>query len=245
VSKLIRRILTGTIVLTGMGTFGAIGLKPAQAASISYSTSPAFSFDSKDPNGFSGNATLPYFDRALGELDNVILEWLGEVSTSISITNMSEESIRVAGSRNVQIESYLPDISNYGGFIRSFVEIDGLLPAHQIRTASNTNANFGGMDYGANDYFFNLFGIDSNTVDQFVGVGSFSVDFKVSAWRYLEVFVGDNDAVSFSVEAKSTASNIGQKITYYYTPVPTPALLPGLLAIAWKNRRKRKHQAIA
>jgi hypothetical protein len=27
--------------------------------------------------------------------------------------------------------------------------------------------------------------------------------------------------------------------------VPTPALLPGLLAIAWKNHRKRKHQAIA
>jgi hypothetical protein len=28
-------------------------------------------------------------------------------------------------------------------------------------------------------------------------------------------------------------------------PVPTPALLPGLLAIAYKSRRKRKHQAIA
>jgi probable HAF family extracellular repeat protein len=28
-------------------------------------------------------------------------------------------------------------------------------------------------------------------------------------------------------------------------PVPTPALLPGLLAIAYKNHRKRKHQAIA
>jgi hypothetical protein len=45
--------------------------------------------------------------------------------------------------------------------------------------------------------------------------------------------------------SQNNASYIGIDNIRYQTPVPTPALLPGLLAIAWKNRRKRKHQAIA
>jgi hypothetical protein len=48
-----------------------------------------------------------------------------------------------------------------------------------------------------------------------------------------------------SYSEQSNASYIGIDNFHYQTPVPTPALLPGLLAIAWKNRRKRKHQAIA
>jgi hypothetical protein len=46
---------------------------------------------------------------------------------------------------------------------------------------------------------------------------------------------------------RSNSLLIGLDTFSYTSPdsVPTPALLPGLLAIAWKNRRKRKHQAIA
>jgi hypothetical protein len=40
-------------------------------------------------------------------------------------------------------------------------------------------------------------------------------------------------------------SVIGIDNVRYQTPVPTPALLPGLFAISWKTWRKRKHQAIA
>jgi hypothetical protein len=48
-----------------------------------------------------------------------------------------------------------------------------------------------------------------------------------------------------SYVSQNNASYVGIDNFRYQTPVPTPALLPGLLAIAWKNRRKRKHQAIA
>jgi hypothetical protein len=44
---------------------------------------------------------------------------------------------------------------------------------------------------------------------------------------------------------ETNSSAIGIDNIRYQTPVPTPALLPGLLAIAYKNHRKRKHQAIA
>jgi hypothetical protein len=44
---------------------------------------------------------------------------------------------------------------------------------------------------------------------------------------------------------QTNASNIGIDNIRYQTPVPTPALLPGLFAIGWKTWRKRKYQAIA
>jgi hypothetical protein len=48
--------------------------------------------------------------------------------------------------------------------------------------------------------------------------------------------------------SQSNASYIGIDNFKYQTPpegVPTPAMLPGLLALGWKTWRKRKHQAIA
>jgi hypothetical protein len=44
---------------------------------------------------------------------------------------------------------------------------------------------------------------------------------------------------------QKNSSSIGIDNFRYQTPVPTPALLPGLLAIAYKTHRKRKPQAIA
>jgi hypothetical protein len=43
---------------------------------------------------------------------------------------------------------------------------------------------------------------------------------------------------------QANSSYIGIDNISYQTPVPTPALLPGLLAIGWKTWRKRKQQAI-
>jgi hypothetical protein len=271
-NKLIRRVLTGTIVLAGMG---AIVVGTA-------STARAFVLENDfDPNNgkpfWRGNASAPASTQP---------EWkYGWVSTYDAET---PDNIYLAsgleagdyGEPNVTLSAWLftSEIVPLENGAEISFDTKQLLPEYLRPNRLEVRYNITGSCRFQDDQPTDCKAIDKvegiQTHEFAATVGDFTYQFLKddgtplvinpglipeaypNTWtRFTGRISGLTQPASgriglryFVPEAslsQNNASYIAVDNFRYQTPVPTPALLPGLLAIAWKNHRKRKHQAIA
>ncbi|HEY9879623.1 MAG TPA: PTPA-CTERM sorting domain-containing protein [Leptolyngbyaceae cyanobacterium] len=218
-----------------IGSTAAMAPQAAQAASVTYET-PFFSFDQDTelPNdGFLGSSLLPYFNTALGTLNSVTYQFLGDSTVSVTFTNNSKKDSSGYASADISSYGYLrPQGTYFGGSPNgAFASVSGPLAKNGgSLTDSQSNNWYGSGPYTETDpYYLSLF----------QGTGDYGVDF----YGYFNAYSGSNSPNTTLVAA--AMNNIGARVVYDYTPtaVPTPALLPGLLGLGAGVLRKRKAEA--
>jgi hypothetical protein len=209
----------------------AIALIPTtvQAATITHSTGPiAFDQDSAELDYKRyASAALPYFNPALGRLDSVSYNVQGTATATIAIENRSTQTGLGYGYSYLYSYAYLKPKNFYlfGGNASAYAETSGTLTkldrllTETTDTPWNYNAAIG----------------PSASLNAFIGEGDFAVD----AWGFFS-------GVGYAYLSRSSVDVLGQvnlttQVTYNYTAVPSPALLPGAIAsIVLGRRRKRR-----
>ncbi|HIK16422.1 MAG TPA: PTPA-CTERM sorting domain-containing protein [Leptolyngbyaceae cyanobacterium M33_DOE_097] len=208
----------------------AMALAPAvaNAASITHKTS-SFSFNEETvPNGLLGSSSLPYFNTALGTLNSVTYEILGDASASVTFTNLSKTRTGYASAyASLWSYGYLnPSFSSWYGYVEAYASAysNSLAPGGSISDTATNNYVSGPITL-----------TESYLLDLFKGSGNFAVEF----YGY---FNGSSytNLSNYLVSSTGEVNGLRAKITYDYTPIPTPALLPGLLALGAGFLRKRK-----
>jgi hypothetical protein len=209
-------------------SLGAIVPESAKAATMTYTSAPVSFDQDADPDtitGITATSALPYFNAALGTLNQVYYEFLGEVKATVSYTNNSKRSNTIDASSYFSAFGNLnPGSAYYNSDTFAYANPGSLVvPAGATRFSSDT-AFFTTADYG--------------TPADFVGTGTYGVNFGSYFLPYLSNF----GASKFSFAATGEAKNLFARVTYDYTPtaVPTPALLPGLIGLGFTAIRKRK-----
>ncbi|MGI0485172.1 PTPA-CTERM sorting domain-containing protein [Pantanalinema rosaneae CENA516] len=207
----------------------AVAPEAVNAASITHETS-SFSFSSNDYDDgwyFLGSSPLPYFNAALGTLNSVTYQILGDSTASIAVTNNDDQDRYISAGVSTYGYAYLMPQGNWwwSGYNNgAYASVYQTLTPGATASDSQTNNWFGSYP---STY------TDSYALGQFTGASNFDVNFYGS----LDSWV--NNVRNVSVSSAST-SGLRAAITYDYTPVPTPALLPGLLAMGVAAIRKRK-----
>jgi hypothetical protein len=211
-------------------SLGAIVPSAAQAATMTYTSAP-ISFDQDaeaNSSGYVASSTLPYFNAALGTLNQVYYEFLGEVAVAFTYTNNSKKSNNVEAFSYFSIFGNLNPGSNYYNGSADAYANPGFLvvAAGQTKSSSDT-------DFLLNDGF--------GTPGDFISSGSYAVNFG----SYFLPSLSNFGASNFSFATTGEAKNLFARVTYDYTPtaVPTPALLPGLIGLGFTALRKRKEKA--
>jgi len=228
-----------TVAIAATLTLAIIAPNAANAASITHKTA-SFSFDqdTSEKSFFSvGSGLLPYFNASLGKLNSVTYQILGNSTASISITNNSNRTKMASGQTSIHGYGILSP-QNMGWFYGhnqgASASIGGILSgkgATLTDTQTNNYLWWSSPSTLTDSYYLGIF----------TGTDNFAVDF----YGYLESSVSSTLPL-YSV-ASSAASELSAVITYDYTPVPipTPALLPGLLAMGVGIVRRRKAEAAA
>ena len=217
----------------------AIAPNVANAASITHTTT-SFSFDQdtyQDDYFSVGSGLLPYFKAALGKLNSVTYQVLGDSTASFSVTNNSTKLAQTSGQASTYGYGYLkPQNSDLfaGNNQGAYASVNGILAKKGTTGATLTNTQTNNYTSSGPRTL-----TDSYSLGLFTGTDEFAVDF----YGYLSSSVTTNSP-SYSVVSAAT-SGLSAQITYDYTPIPTPALLPGLLARGIGIVRRRKAEAAA
>jgi hypothetical protein len=210
----------------------AIALIPttAQAATITHSTGPiTFDQDSQELNYKRyASVALPYFNPALGRLDGVSYNVQGNVTATIAIENRSPQTGFGFGYSYLYSYAYLKpkNFSLFGGEASAYAETSGTLTKLDRLLTQTTDTPWN-YDSGAIG--------PSASLNAFIGDGDFAVD-----------VLGFFSGVGYAYLSRSSVDVLGQvnlttQVTYNYTAVPSPALLPGAIASIVLGR-KRKHR---
>jgi hypothetical protein len=218
--------------------FGAIVPRAAQAATVTHTSAPISYDQDADPGlGPWATSTLPYFDAALGTLNSVYYQFLGEVSASVTYTNKSKKSNSVYASSFFNAYGYLNPNGEYYNNAPASVEA---LAALSSGTTPSTVPGFGATISTSTTSSFDS-PLMAGTPSHFIRTGSYDVRFGSYFLPYLSNFGASN----FNFIATGEAKNLVAKVIYDYTPtsVPTPALLPGLIGLGFTAIRKRKEKA--
>ena len=220
-------------------TLAAIAPNVANAASITHTTA-SFSFDQdtyQDDYFLVGSGLLPYFKAALGKLNSVTYQVLGDSTASISVTNNSIKLAKASG-QTVTYGYGVLKPQNYGYFggynQGAYASVSGTLdkkgpPGATLTNTQTNNYTLSSPSTLTDPYYLGLF----------TGADEFAVDFN----GYLSSSVSTT-LPQYAVASAAT-SGLSAQITYDYTPIPTPALLPGLLAMGIGIVRRRKAEAAA
>lgn len=227
-----------TVAIAATLTLAIIAPNAANAASITHKTA-SFSFDQDtfEDSFFSFGSVLPYFNAALGKLNSVTYQILGDSTASISITNNSKKGANAYG----QTYTYGYGILNpqnsgiFGGYNQgASAYVNGILSGKGA-TLTDTQTNN-----------YNWWSSPSTLTDSYyLGLFTGTDNFAVDLYGYLGSYVSTTLS-AYSVASAATGE-LSAMITYDYTPVPipTPALLPGLLAMGVGVVRRRKAEAAA
>jgi len=227
-----------TVAIAATLTLAIIAPNAANAASITHKTA-SFSFDQDtfEDSFFSFGSVLPYFNAALGKLNSVTYQILGNSTASISITNNSNKKANAYGQTSTYGYGILSPQNRgwfYGYNQGASASIGGILSgkgATLTDTQTNNYLWWSSPSTLTDSYYLGLFtGTDNFAVDLYGYLGSY-VSTTLSAYSVASAATGELSAM----------------ITYDYTPVPipTPALLPGLLAMGVGIVRRRKAEAAA
>jgi hypothetical protein len=249
VNKFIRRALTGTIVLAGMG---AISLKPVQAAIISGQVSGIWTFENDGPGGYQ----------------------VGDPFTALYTYNDADLVKQITNTNNMTSNSTVAAVGT-STIISSYFKKDTITSAKLLSVVVNS----GSFQQVYNDTSFNVAGFPiiswfESQVEQKENDVVLSAIYKKSTeinagdcclanmmgqYFYASRRVSQEDGIvsdeSFAYSITSDYSGdfpvyplyatTDQPVTFSSTEVPTPALLPGLIGLGVGALRKRKHQAIA
>ncbi len=232
---LTRSVTVSAIAVAASLTGVLLEAQIAGAASLTHETA-SFSFneDSSEDTFFDvGSGLLPYFNASLGTLNSVTYQILGDSTASITITNDSKKKATVEASTSTYGYGYFRPQTTYT--FRGFNQgaqayVNGTLDKKGTpgATLTDTNTNNFNLSYSPSTL------TDSDYLKAFTGTGNFAVDFH----GYLQSAVFTT-VPKYSVTSAAT-SGLKAKITYDYTPIPTPALLPGLVAMGVGVLRNRK-----
>jgi hypothetical protein len=218
----------------------AIALLPtaiAQAATITHSTGPiTFDQDSieLDYKRYASVA-LPYFNPALGQLDSVSYSVQGNATATIAIENRSPQTGLGYGYSYLYSYAYLKpknfylfggDASAYAETSGTLTKLDGQRPTGGHRLLTKTTDTPWNYDSGTIG--------PSASLDAFIGDGDFTVD----VWGFFS-------GVGYAYLSRSSVDVLGQvnlttQLTYNYTAVPSPALLPGAIASIVLGRKRKQ-----
>jgi len=229
-----------TVAIAATLTLAIIAPNAANAASITHKTA-SFSFDqdtSEDSFFSVGSGLLPYFNASLGKLNSVTYQILGNSTASISIINTSKKTGNAYGQTSTYGYGILsPQNSGwFGGYNQgASAYVNGILSGKGATLTDTQTNNYNWWSSGPSTL------TDSYYLGLFTGTDNFAVDF----YGYLASYVSTT-LPAFSVASAATGE-LSAVITYDYTPVPipTPALLPGLLAMGVGVVRRRKAEAAA
>jgi hypothetical protein len=213
----------------------AIALLPttAQAATITHSTGTiAFDQDGEtlDYKRYASVA-LPYFNPALGQLDSVSYNVQGTATATIALENRSTQTGFGYGYSQLYSYAYLKPKNFYffGGDASAYASTSGTLSKLDrfLTTTTTTPWNYDSSAIGP-----------SSSLEAFIGTGDFAMDF----WGFFS-------GIGYAYVPRSSVDVLGQvnlttNLTYNYTPVPAPALLPGAIALTYNLLRKRKRATL-
>jgi hypothetical protein len=225
---------------------GAIAPEAVQAATITYTSDP-ISYNQNTgvtdiDTGAWGTSSLPYFDAALGTLNNVSYRFLVEVKASAAFTNILGDATSIDGrtsstksSSFFNVWGYLKPSGVYYNNVPDTLDAYAVLPKIVVPvggTVSNSSTNS----------FISQF-MAANPSD-FGGTGTYAVAFGS---YYLHEILETGEAYLLDFVGTGEANNLRATVVYDYTPtdVPTPALLPGLIGLGFTAIRKRKSLATA
>jgi hypothetical protein len=210
-------------------TVSAATLMPqtVQAASLTYETTPIAIFDQDTDAGLFASVNLPYFNAALGQLNRVTYQLIGNSTASITIVNNSTRDGSASGSSQMSILGiFRPNSVALSRSIVAGTSVSGALPknggtllnaATTVQTDSESLTDASGLAAftGAGNFDVDLF-------------GEFNASGTASVSRYLVTSLGQSQVLA--------------RVIYDYTAIPTPALLPGLIGLGLGIVRKRKLQ---
>jgi hypothetical protein len=217
-------------------SLGAIIPGVAQAATVTHTSAPISYDQDADPGvGPWATSSLPYFDAALGTLNSVYYQFLGEVSASVTYTNNSKKSNSVYASSFFNAYGYLNPNGKYYNNAPTPVEAFA-----NFSVANTTIPGFGATFWSKTTRSFDS-PLTAGNASHFIKTGSYDVGFGSYFLSYLSNFGASN----FNFIATGEAINLVASVTYDYTPtdVPTPALLPGLIGLGFTAIRKRREKA--
>jgi len=230
-----------TVAIAATLTLAIIAPNAANAASITHKTA-SFSFDedTSEKSFFSvGSGLLPYFNASLGKLNSVTYQILGNSTANISITSNSNKKANASGRTFIYGQGVLrpQNVGLAGNSPGAWASIDGELPGKGATLMDIQTNNYDSWWWSSPSTLTHSFHLGL-----FTGIDNFAVDFN----GYLNSYVLTT-ASRFTVDSSAATSGLSAMITYDYTPVPipTPALLPGLLAMGVGVVRRRKAEAAA
>jgi hypothetical protein len=249
VSKLIRRILTGMIVLAGLGT---ISLKPAQAAIISGQVSGVWTFENDGPGGYQVGdpftALYTYNDANLiKQITNT-----NNVTSNSNVTSSGTSTIISSYSKKETITSaqLLSVVVNSSSFQQVYYDTSFSVIGFPIISWFESQ-----VEQKENDVVLSAIYNKSTRI----AAGDCCLANMMGQYFYASRSVSQEDGIfsdnSFAYASAEDYSGdfpvyrlyatTDQPVTFSSTEVPTPALLPGLIGLGIGALRKRKHQAIA
>jgi hypothetical protein len=228
-------------------SLGAIVPGVVQAATVTHNTAP-ISFDDRDLSPGNTPLFLPYFDPAQGTLNRVIYSLTGNPYTEVTLTNTSKppRSRSGSGSASAYIVTYSAFNLNgrlYGaGYLQGNADVSSVFLSPGASITANDTYVHGASYYdtlSSNPFFPGSVASPSD----FVRTGNLD-DFEVILSSFSNLS-GNANGIPFSVDGLAGIDNLVASVTYDYepTPVPTPALLPGLIGLGFTALRKRKEKA--
>jgi hypothetical protein len=271
VNKLIRRVLTGTIVLAGMGTI-VVGTASTASAFILEND---FEPNNGKPLFWKGNASAPASTQPDWEYgwvstydaetpENIYLASGFEAgdydkpNVTLSTWLLTSEIVPLENGAEISFDTkqLLPEYLRPNRLEVRY-NITGSCRFHDEQPANCEAVAADGLvtpELAATVGDFTYQFLKDNGTPLVINPGLTPEGYPDSWTRITGRISGLNQPAFgriglryFVPEAslsQSNASYIGIDNFSYQTPVPTPALLPGLLAIGWKTWRKRKQQAI-
>jgi hypothetical protein len=251
VSKLIRRILTGTIVLVGIG---AISLKPAQAAIISGQVSGVWALDDDGPDGYqTGDSFTAFYTYNDADLITEITNTNNVTSNSVISPSGITNSISSYSQKDINTSTALLSLVLNSGSVQQVFRFISGVPSptiswleRQVEDKKDDVVTVSGT--GKSTRIFASDCCAKNVLAQYFDAYASFAQVNGVFYNYSSAIAKAEDYANLNgIGLPSTIlyASTDQPVTFSSTEVPTPALLPSLIGLGVGALRKRKHQAIA
>jgi hypothetical protein len=219
--------------LLALGAISCSGTA-AGAASLSFST------DAIAGTGFNTqNATLPYFNGLLGQLNRVTVELTGKYQLFTGVENEDEQAGYVYANAAFYTYGYLFLGGQDFNLTESMTADSGTVAVNAFDGLTDY-AGDSGRSVAINHQLSTSrsFDVNSPTLAAFIGNGTFNTYLTSGMYGYGWAY-GSN----FTLRRTAKVTGLAIRTTYDYAAVPGPAMGPGLLGLGAMVLRKRRHRA--